>query len=342
VRTARLTIVVLLAGVAFAPRTAAQGLTFTLFERYLDTLREQALIPGLSAAIVQDGSVVWDRGFGMATLESFVPATAITPYPIGDLSQTFASTLLLKRCVDDGHLTLGDRVLRWLPLYSEPQTTVSQLLRHISSSGAFSYNPSRYATVTDVVEECARGDYPLILMDVILDRLAMIDSVPGEDLGVASATFERLKRERYVDTLKKIATPYRIDRGRAVRSSYQLKTLSAANGIVSSARDLAKYDAALDDDDLMAPGTKALAWTASTGVPTGLGWFVQRYNGELIVWHMGYSKDAYSSLIIKVPARHLTMILLANSDGLGSSTILSDGDVTKSLFATLFLRLAVP
>jgi hypothetical protein len=42
-----------------------------------------------------------------------------------------------------------------------------------------------------------------------------------------------------------------------------------------------------------------------------------------------------------VPARRLTFILLANSDGLTSSFQLQAGDVTRSLFATLFLRLAL-
>jgi hypothetical protein len=47
----------------------------------------------------------------------------------------------------------------------------------------------------------------------------------------------------------------------------------------------------------------------------------------------------YSSLILKIPAKKLTLILLANSDGLSSFFDLPSGDVTKSLFALLFLRL---
>ena len=44
--------------------------------------------------------------------------------------------------------------------------------------------------------------------------------------------------------------------------------------------------------------------------------------------------------MIKVPRRDLTLILLANSDGLSPSSI-AEGDVTVSLFAKLFLRLFV-
>src|SRR5262249_12378271 len=74
--------------------------------------------------------------------------------------------------------------------------------------------------------------------------------------------------------------------------------------------------------------------------PMGLGWFVQYYKGERVVWHFGNVPNAYSSLILKLPARNMTFILLANSDGLSSPFDLAQGDVTRSLFASLFLKLA--
>ena len=58
-----------------------------------------------------------------------------------------------------------------------------------------------------------------------------------------------------------------------------------------------------------------------------------------VVWHFGIIANGYSSLIVKLPSRHLTFILFANSDGLSSPFQLDAGDVTRSLFATLFLRL---
>ena len=66
---------------------------------------------------------------------------------------------------------------------------------------------------------------------------------------------------------------------------------------------------------------------------------MQYYNGEKLVWHFGNVPDAYSSLILKVPSRRLTLILLANSDGLSAPFSLHQGDVTSSLFARTFLRL---
>jgi hypothetical protein len=57
------------------------------------------------------------------------------------------------------------------------------------------------------------------------------------------------------------------------------------------------------------------------------------------VWQFGVVHNAYSSLIIKLPERNLTFILLANSDRLVEPFQLPAGDVSRSLFATLFLKL---
>jgi hypothetical protein len=54
------------------------------------------------------------------------------------------------------------------------------------------------------------------------------------------------------------------------------------------------------------------------------------------VWQFG-AGTASSSLIVTVPARGLTMILLANSNGLAKGFNLAAGDVGVSPFAKAFL-----
>lgn len=350
-RKASFTLVVsVVAAALIAPRTSAQSLSYSLFERYVETLRDQAGIPGLSAGVVQDRELIWSRGFGFADVEAGTPASIDTPYPINDISQTFASTLLLQRCFDEGHLEISDRVQRWLPQYPEPGTTVDQLLRHAAPSGGFRYDPTRFGTLTTVVEECARVDvhrYARIVAEEIFDFMSMTNTVPGEDLQNTRAPnrelFPSSKQNQYAAVLRRMAVPYKVDsRLRPTRSSYELKTLSASTGIVSTVWDLARYDEAFNIGLWLLPQTQALAWTQTAGIPMGLGWFVQRYNNELVVWHFGVAKDAYSSLIVKIPARHVTMILLANSDGLGPQSMLTGGDINQSLFAKVFLRFALP
>ena len=71
-------------------------------------------------------------------------------------------------------------------------------------------------------------------------------------------------------------------------------------------RDLAKFDGALDDAVLLHRDTMAAMWTPATttsgaSMPTGLGWFVQNYNGERVYWQFGLTRDAASSLIVSNP-----------------------------------------
>lgn len=351
VRKLSLVIVALGATLALQPGVNAQSLTFSLFERYLDSLREQAGIPGMSAVIVQNGRVAWSGGLGRQNLDSPAPPTLDTPYLLGNLSQAFGSTLLLKKCFDEKDAELLDEVIRWQPGYSEPTTTLYDLLTHLSPTGAFRYDPARFAALTGVIDECGDVRYDLLLAEEVFDRLGMADSVPGHALIAPTATDEELfapqTLQRYADVVRRMAVAYRVDsRGRATRSDITPGRADAANGIVTTAGDLARFDMGLDADALIGRATRLAAWTQGNDgrspIPTGLGWFVQHYNNEPIVWQFGLIEGGHSSLMMKVPNRGITMILLANSDGLSAPFALQNGDITSSLFAQLGLRLLVP
>jgi len=343
---------VLLGTVVFPIRTDAQGLTFSLFERYLDSFRERAGIPGMSATVIQNGVVVWERGFGRRDVESGAPALPDTPYLIGGLSQTFGATLFLRKCVDQWGAQLDDPVVLRNPAFPEPHTTQRQLLSHTApGGGGYVYSPQRFAALTPVIERCAQEPYRAALVNEIFDRFAMLDSSPDQMLaapGIEDARiFDAGHLERFSDVISRLATAYRITSGRAQRSTdLPARRVDASDGIISTVRDLARFDNALASNALLSHATRDSGWTQSfagdTPLPTGLGWFVQNYHDEPIVWQFGLIRGGHSALIVKAPNRGLTFIVLANSDGLAAPFALESGDVTSSLFATLFLRLFLP
>jgi CubicO group peptidase (beta-lactamase class C family) len=322
------------------------------FESYLEPLRLQAGIPGLSGVILLDGDVVWERGFGFQNQEARIRATPDTPYLVADLSQTLAAVLLLQ-CVEARHIDLDEPVRRYGVTLPEAGATLRQILSHTSTATpgtSFRYDPERYARLTEVVTACIPQPYRKSVSHRLLEHLAMRDSVPGRDLQdptvVPEGLYDPSHLERYQRILERLAIPYKVDkRNRSTRTELPVEGINAAAGLVSTARDLARFDRAVDST-LLLESTRNLAWTNATGsdfssVPMGLGWFVQTYRGERIVWHYGLVPNAYSSLILKVPSRRLTVILLANSDGLSAPFQLHLGDVTKSVFASLFLRLFI-
>jgi CubicO group peptidase (beta-lactamase class C family) len=323
-----------------------------LFERYLELLRAQAGIPGMSAILLQDSKTVWERGFGHQDLEFRVPATPDTPYLIGDLSQPFAAVLLMQ-CVEQRRFELDGLLREHGAALPEEGATLRQVLSHSSAAvdgEPFRYDPERFTQLTSAMEWCAPQPYRKSVSHRLLERLAMKDSVPGSDLAdpsvVPAELWDATILERYQHVLERLAIPYRLDRRRrAIRSDpLPPERLTAASGLVSTVRDLARFDAAIDDGILLREDTLRVAWTNAIGrtgtpIPTGLGWFVQSYSGEPVVWHFSLVPNAYSGLVMKLPARRVTLILLANSDALSAPFQLSSGDATRSVFATLFLRL---
>ena len=349
-RRLHLTIVVLAFALGVAPEASAQTLTLSLFERYLETLRVQAGIPGLSGAVIQNGVVVWEKGLGRADLDGRIAATPDTPYAIGGMSQALSSALLLRKCVDQSYLSTLHPVQQWFPAFSEPQTLIGHLLAHAAPGGGFKYDLGRFATLTPVLENCTNTRYSGLLTADLFEPIAMFNSVPGAALAAPTSAdaeiFSPAQLARFGDVLRRAALPYRVTGGRAARSDVPAAPINAATGIVTTVRDLARFDLALRDNVLLAPDTRRAAWTnvtvAGQPLPTGLGWFVQNVEGRPVVWSFGMVKDAWSSMILKLPNQDVTFILLANSDGLSAPFALENGDLTTSVFAKLFLNLLIP
>ena len=341
------------------PRGQEQAFGWIQFEEYLESLRQLAGVPGLSAAIVKDGRIVWERGLGFQDVEAGVRAAPDTTYHVVGLTQTVSTALLLE-CAEQGRISLDTTIDRFTQLVPVPGVTLRHLLTHTSDAvpgTSFRFDLSRFAALTPAIESCWPGrSYREVLTRRILGRLGMAESVPGQNVvlptvvpTLAPAIFDQLTLERYGALLARLARPYGSG---GAPATYPSDTLDAASGLVTTVRDLARFDAALDDLVLLQAATVELMWTppaqalpaplptqaVGPPLPHALGWFVQTHEGELLAWQFGHWPGVTSSLIIKVPRQRLTFILLANSDGLASSSQLESGDVTRSLFARLFLR----
>jgi CubicO group peptidase (beta-lactamase class C family) len=344
--------VVALAAVPLAAQSAPDSLLYARFDSYLEALRQQAGIPGLAAAIVGETDIVWEKGFGRQNLDRAIPTRPDTPFHIDGLSQTLTAALVL-RCVDQGKAVLDDRVSVYDPSTPEPGATLRQVLSHTSPGAPFEtflYRPQRFELLRDVVRGCT-GDSFRESVANLLDGLAMRDSVPGADAprlappehGVPSAA----AAARYAAVLERLATPYLVPTpGRAIPAAHPDTTITAYSGVISTVRDLAQFDVALKQGLLVSPELLQEAWGPQPGggplgLPHGLGWFVSTHNGQPVVWQFGVSESS-SSFVISLPNRRLTMILLANSDGLVKPFVLHTGVVTASPFARVFLGLLAP
>lgn len=364
---------------AQTPRASLEALSDSIA-----TLLRANRIPGAAATVVEDGAIVWSRGFGYADRERRLPATPQTPFRLASVSKPLAAVIIMQ-LVEEGRLGLDARMAdlaipQWLPnnritaRYDERPILVRHVLTHTSDSvpgSVYRYNGNVFADLTWVLEHVTRQPYPALLATRVFAPAGMARSAPGTfvaasgnvvaDLAIPYAhTDEGVVRSRYevpgdvaYDTTRPgvpvttFALAPALDSSRRLRLGAAYAPLggsSTAAGVISTAEDLARFDIALDGEVLLRPASREQMFTASVALdgrtlPYGLGWFVEEIAGHKIVWHYGWLPPAVSGLYIKVPEKHLTFILLANSDGLSAPYAWSRLGVRASPYARQFLQL---
>jgi CubicO group peptidase (beta-lactamase class C family) len=351
----RLFFAVLAIGTLIVPgRGAAQDFPYQVFERYLEPLAQRIGLPGLSAVIVRNNRVEWFRDYGFANVEERIPANIDqTLYAVGGVTQA-ATAVLIGVCADRYRFDVEQPIRNFVPNFPH-NVSIRHVLAHASES-RYRYDPAGYAALTRVVETCTQMPFRVAMAVEVLDRApGMPSSVPGLDLNrpegaAARELFDPRVIAIYQSLLARVAVPYRIDRNRYTRSEYPSYGMDGASGLVATARDVAHFESSLDRGLAVSRSTLEQMWSAAVvadgnGVriptPTGLGWFVQDASGEPLVWTFGHIPDASSALVVKMPEKNLTLILLSNSDGLTAGYNLELGDVTTSPFVKVFLRLFI-
>jgi len=100
-------------------------------------------LPGLAVGVVQDGKLVYARGFGMANIEEEKPVTPDTVFRIGSISKTFTAIAIMQ-LMEQGKLHIDDPVNQHLKshqvLHSDagaPPVTIRHMLTHVSGIGEF-------------------------------------------------------------------------------------------------------------------------------------------------------------------------------------------------------------
>lgn len=114
-------------------------------ETFLRAEQERQGIPGLAVAVVSGDSVVWQKGFGVASAEAGASGAAVTPetlFQIGSLTKTFTATAILKAAAEK-RFELDRPVGRYVEGLSPclGAVTTEQLLRH---GGGLKDEPDEY------------------------------------------------------------------------------------------------------------------------------------------------------------------------------------------------------
>jgi CubicO group peptidase (beta-lactamase class C family) len=320
-----------------------------------DALRQSAKIPGLAVVVLRGTTVVLAEGLGYGDLAARVPVTPETPFNIASVTKPISAVVAL-RLVELGQLEL-DRPLRDYDGYTDYRTAVRTeggiffgdfdpdpaaplTLRHLLSMTAngppgtrFFYNPPAYSWASRPMAQAAKTAFSELTARLVFAPAGMTRSA-------------RIHRALPLPAplAASLARPYHLaPDGQLVPSAQPgPQGDGAAGGVISTARDLARFDRALTEGKLISAASRQLMWTAGRApdgraLPYGLGWFVNDFQGEKLLWHTGLWEGAYSALYLKIPGRDLTLILLANSDGLRWEQRFDEAAPERSPFVTAFL-----
>jgi serine beta-lactamase-like protein LACTB len=320
-------------------------------EKAVSSFMSANSVPGIAAAVVLDGEPVWSAGFGMADLEDYAPAASSTLFRLGSISKPITAVAILQ-LTERGKLDLDAPIQKYCPAFPKKDwpITARELLGHLG--GIRHYNPDGKGDVSD---DSARHfasmeeSLQIFANDPLVARPGTKFNYSTYGYTLLGCVLEGAASEKYVDYVKEnIFRPagmeqtqadnffaviphrtrfYHKDKAGVVQnagvldSSYKIP----GGGLISSADDMAHFEAAILADKLLQHATRDQMWTSqktADGKLTGygLGWGVVERFGVHILAHTG-GQQGTSTAFAVVPDRRAGVVVLANMDGVDSGQL---------------------
>lgn len=336
-----------------AVTTPAVGVTQTTrleVDQYMQGQLVAQRIPGMSLVVVQDGQVIYAKGYGYASLESARPVRPEDRFNIGSISKTFAASAVML-LVAEGRLSLDDTLDKYID--NTPPHWSGITLRHLLGHTSGLMRDPDQAFQAALLANQVIGD------DAALERYKAYPLLwtPGAQhgysnigYGIVGIIIRKVSGQHYFDFLRaRIFTPlgmgsarqiahqlpeagfakgYELNGGKRVpvlpNEAQSVYLGMAPGGIQLNALDLAKWDAALYGETILKRSTLDLMWTnhslvqpangSDPDIYYGLGWQLRTQNGVRWVYHSG-GMPGHVSDFMRYPEHRITVIVLANLDG---------------------------
>jgi CubicO group peptidase (beta-lactamase class C family) len=328
-----------------APEAARGDARFDPMREVIARTLEEAKAPSITVAVVKDGRIVWEEGFGWADKERRIPATPDTAYSLASMTKPITATAVMK-LHEAGKLDIDAPIERYLGgvtltghAGSTDQVTARRIMSHsaglpqygnfyldganpagsretISKFGMVVFPPNTRFEYSNIgmkildaaIEQVSGASYADYLQREVFRPLGMTHSAVGLPAGVQAAV--------------------RYDRDRKPMRFY-MTDHPGSGDVWSSAHDLARFLAFHMGTPL--PGQKPILKTATRlqmqrpagaapmptppGAPRrdfGANWILSPINGHPQVWHSG-SQPGVSTFMAFYPDQKLAIVVLANS-----------------------------
>ncbi len=109
----------------YTDRDTAVAAAVDALPQYIEKALKQTAVPGAGVAVVSNGKVVFEEGYGVRDLKTKKAVDVNTVFQIASLSKPLSSSVVAKAITDDADLTWEDPVAKYLPNFalSDPYVT---------------------------------------------------------------------------------------------------------------------------------------------------------------------------------------------------------------------------
>ena len=336
----------LLTVVSLAAQPAPPG-EFTELEALAQAELKAINAPGAAIAIVKGDRIVYQRGIGVANVETGQPVTADMLFRVGSVTKMFTTAALVS-LADEGRLKLTDPIGKYTSGVGGrlARVTAHQLMSH--TAGIRDEAPAFGAHDETALAATVKGwtdDYTFVepgrvmsysnpglaLAGYVLEQVAkkpyadVIDERLFKPLGMTRSTFRPTVAMTWPFAQGHTAAgagPPTVVRPFADNSGYW-----PAGFMFSSASDLARFtiafmnDGIIDGRAVLRPSTISALSTGYADVPSsaeharyGYGLMTSMHRGARVVEHGG-AIDGFGAIVRMLPDRKAAVVILVNRSG---------------------------
>ncbi len=304
--------------------------------------------PGCALAVIQNGKIIYKRGYGMANLELDVPISPQSVFYIGSVSKQFVSACIGLLALQ-GKLSLDDNIRKYVPEIPEYETpiTIRHLIHHTSGMRDYltligiagsDFGTYHEQDVLDLIalqkelnfnpgEEHLYSNSGYFMLSVIVQRASgktlreYAEEYIFKPLGMNNSRFH----DDYMQLIKNRATGYLSAGKGQFRNFISTFDNVGSGGLFTSVEDLLLWDqnfytfkvGGKELNDLMhTKGTLNSGAELDYALALDLG----TYKGLKTVEHGG-ALGGYKSALTRFPEQNFSVVILSNLSSVNPSSL---------------------
>ncbi len=298
----------------------------------------RSYMPGNSIAVSVNGKLVWSEGMGYASKDLKVPATRVTKYRIGQVTQVLTA-LVYHLLVEQGKLNPDSSVQHYLPDFpgKKYRLTLKNLVEQTSGlrapsdeeriwrglnvgleAGLENFKKDSLLFMPGVIQYLSMYNYNLlgvviqkatgkrfheVVKDLVTDTLGMKGTVPDNILGVIENRADFFDHDYLTRVIHAVSTDIR----------YKIPS----EGYLSTADDLNKFGNALLFSKYISDSVKTKTFTQvklteGTQTQWANGWFIAENEKRIKYYFITGNVTGGGAALVIFPAEKLVIAWTAN------------------------------